>query len=142
MYKLAPRIFYSLVAALVVLLFALMVVPVAKAQTPPTMNVGLSWAAPTQYVDGTAIGPDELTAFGILCGTSAADLSMSVSVGPTVLSYSRAALIDDFALEFGPTYFCALTATTSNGLTSARSAVVSFRLEDTRVPAAPVLTVE
>lgn len=141
MTKLAERLYIAIVGTF--LLFMLSVaVTTAQAQDVPVMNVGIRWAAPTQYVDGPPILPGELTAFTILCGSSASDLAMSVTVGPTVLSYSRDDMIANFGLAFDTTYFCALTATTSNGLTSARSTMVSFQVVDTRVPGAPTLFVE
>lgn len=141
MTKLADRLYIAIVGTF--LLFMLSVaVTTAQAQDVPVMNVGIRWAAPTQYTDGTPIPADGLAAFTILCGSSSSDLSQSVTVGPTVLSYSRGDMITNFGLAFETTYFCALTATASNGLTSARSSVVSFQVVDTRVPGAPTLFVE
>lgn len=114
----------------------------ASAQTPPVMEVGINWGAPTEYTDGTPIAPGDLSLYTILCGSSAGDLSMSVTVPGTVTSYSRAELLANMGLAFGTPYFCALTATTANGLTSARSATVSFVIQDVRVPSAPVLSVQ
>lgn len=140
--KMAERIYAAILCTFLLFMLSVALTTTASAQEVPTMNVGIRWAAPTQYTDGTPIPAGGLAAYTILCGSTAADLSMTVAVGPTVLTYSRGDMITNFGLNFGPTYFCALTATATNGLTSARSAVVSFKVEDTRVPGAPVLTVE
>jgi amino acid permease len=134
MFSSARRVLASVVLALFTV--------TAFAQTPPVMQTQLRWAGPTQYTDGTPILSGDLTSFTILCGTSAANLAQSVSVPGEATTYSRQQFIDNFAMSFGVVYFCALTATTSNGLTSARSATVSFSLQDTRVPGVPTLTVE
>jgi hypothetical protein len=125
----------------VFLLMALVAVA-AQAQTTPVMNTGLSWAAPTQYTDGSAIPSGGLTNYTILCGTTAANLAQTVTVPATVTSYSRAQMLQNFSMAFNTVYYCALTVTASNGQTSARSSTVSFTIQDTRTPNPPVLSVQ
>jgi len=121
-------------------LIALLLPLALFAQTPPVMNIGLFWIAPTEYVDGTPIGPGELTKFTVRCGTSASALNLVADVPPTSTSYSRGELVA-LGLPFGVGY-CNLTATTSNGLTSAPSQTAAFNIEDRRVPEAPGLSVQ
>jgi Putative Ig domain len=86
----------------------------------PTGQVGsatLSWAAPTQNTDGSAL--TNLAGFVIAYGTSAGSLSQSIKVtNPSVSTY----VID--SLPAG-TYYFAVKAYTANGAESGLSSVVS-----------------
>jgi hypothetical protein len=126
----------------VVFLLLAMFTVVAQAQTTPVMSTGLSWSAPTQYTDNTPIPSGGLSNYTILCGASSTNLNQTVTVPATTTSYSRAQMLQNFAMNYGTVYFCALTVTATNGLTSARSATVSFTIQDTRIPKPPVLSVQ
>jgi hypothetical protein len=117
----------------------------AIAQTPPTMNVGISWVPPSQYTDGSALNPaTDLTGYNVLCATTSAPSSYPLShmVSNTATSVSRAELVGALGLEFGTTYYCVLRAIATNTKTSNRSNEVSFVLVDERTPGAPVLSVQ
>jgi outer membrane biosynthesis protein TonB len=83
---------------------------------PVTGSATLSWAPPTERVDGSAIGT--ISSYRIYYGRDPANLDQSVNVSGGLTSY----FIDN--LEEGTWYF-AVTATCTDGLESARSAVVS-----------------
>ena len=112
------------------------------AQTPATMNTGLSWSGPTQYTDGTALPAADLDKYTIKCGTAAGAYTLSMDTAGTVTSRTKAQLITGMGLNLAQTYFCVLTVTTKNGLTSANSATVAFLIPDQRAPKAPTPVVQ
>jgi hypothetical protein len=63
------------------------------AQTPPVMNVGLSWSAPTHYTNGVPIAPGELKNYTVLCGPTSQNLSLTANVAASQTTYSRGELI-------------------------------------------------
>ncbi len=87
------------------------------APPPPVLgDATLSWTPPTERVDGTPIGT--ISSYRIYYGRDPANLDQSVNVSGGVTTY----FIDN--LTQGTWYF-AVTATCSDGLESARSAMVS-----------------
>jgi hypothetical protein len=97
-------------------------ITVAAAPTPPTQTTAtLKWAAPTQNTDGSAI--TNLSGYVISYGMSATALSQTVSIGnPAITSYTVQ------NLSTGTWYF-AVSATESDGTSSALSAVVSKTIQ-------------
>ena len=104
----------------------------------------ITWVAPSQYTDGSSLPPAELASYELLCATVSAPstypLSMVVPGDQTVVTKEQA--VQGLGLEFGVTYYCAVTATATNTMTSARSNEVNFTVEDLRQPQAPVLRLE
>lgn len=93
--------------------FSITVVAAAAASGSAT----LSWAAPTENTDGSAL--TDLTGYRIYYGTSADDLGMSVSIdNPSISTY----VIEN--LTSGTWYF-AMVATNSKGYDSSLSQVAS-----------------
>jgi hypothetical protein len=92
--------------------------PFTVTVTPsPSSSVTLSWAAPTQNTDGSAL--TNLTGYIIYYGNTASTLNQSVTLNsPGVLTY----VITDLAA--GSWYF-AVKAVSSSGVESALSAVAS-----------------
>jgi hypothetical protein len=128
---------------------ALLAAGVSQAQTP-VMNVGLSWTAPTQRTDGSALAPGDITGYRILCGPTSnpSPYPLIHNVGP-VTSFSKEDLIAVFSLERETVYYCALRTLAMCGTsscTSARSGEVSFVIPAETVPqlppAPPTLTVQ
>jgi hypothetical protein len=126
---------YALAFALSMFAFA------AAAQTPPIMQHGISYADPTQYTDGSTLPASDIAERRLFCGTNPNQLSMDM-LAPAGGKITKEEIIDAFNLGFTTRYYCALRVTAINGFHSANSAVVSFTLQDIRVPKAPTLTVE
>lgn len=93
--------------------FAITVQPVAASGTAT-----LSWQAPTQYTDGTALPASELAAYRIYRGTSPVSLTRVAEVDGRALTFTVQ------QLPAGTHYF-AITAVTEAGAESALSAVGS-----------------
>ncbi|HEY3784728.1 MAG TPA: fibronectin type III domain-containing protein [Steroidobacteraceae bacterium] len=89
----------------------------APLPSPSTSNVTLSWTAPTQNTDGSAL--TDLHGFKIYYGTDATQLTNAVALPFGLATY----VIDN--LPVGATYYFAVTAVTANGAESALSTVVS-----------------
>ncbi|HWL62529.1 MAG TPA: putative Ig domain-containing protein [Steroidobacteraceae bacterium] len=83
-----------------------------------TGSATLSWQAPVQYTDGSQLAPSSLGAFRIYRGTSASNLSRVAEVDGQATSF----VVQN--LPAGTHYF-AVTAVTTAGAESARSAVGS-----------------
>lgn len=110
-------------------LTAVSVVPtfsIAAPSVPTVATVGLSWTAPTQNADGTAL--TDLKGYNVYQGATAASLVKVGTIALPALSYTTA------ALPAGTFYF-AVTAFNSANVESAQSAVVSATL--TTPPPAP-----
>src|SRR5262249_40767275 len=92
--------------------------PFTVTVTPsPSSSVTLSWAAPTQNTDGSAL--INLTGYIIYYGNTASTLNQSVTLkSPGVLTY----VISDLAAG---TWYFAVKAVSSSGVESALSAVAS-----------------
>jgi hypothetical protein len=84
----------------------------------PTGTAALSWQAPTQYTDGTALPGNELDAYRIYGGTSAGSLSPIAEVDSGTMDFTVQ------ALPSGTHYF-AVTAVSVSGVESAMSGVGS-----------------
>ncbi len=85
--------------------------------SPSTGSATLSWEAPTENTNGTAL--TDLSGFRIYYGTDATHLTTCVTLtNPGLLIY----IID--SLPVGATYFFAVTTMTADGQESARSAIV------------------
>jgi hypothetical protein len=114
--------------------------------TPADTQALLSWTAPTQYTDGTALLAADLAAFRVYQGASASTLARVAEVVGTARGATRT------GLAAGSNYF-AVTAVTVAGAESGLSEVglkvattggtVSASSSTTaRLPSAPVLTVQ
>jgi Fibronectin type III domain len=93
-----------------------------SAPTPPptasTSNVTISWSAPTENTNGTAL--TDLAGFKIYYGTNASSLTNSIVISSTgLLTY----VVD--GLTVGTTYYFGVTAVASKGTESAMSSVVA-----------------
>jgi hypothetical protein len=84
----------------------------------PTGTAALSWQAPTQYTDGTALPGNELDAYRIYGGTSAGSLNPIAEVDSGTMNFTVQ------ALPSGTHYF-AVTAVSDSGVESAMSEVGS-----------------
>lgn len=92
-------------------------IQVTAAATPQNGSATISWVAPTENTDGSAL--TDLSGFVIAYGTTAGSLNKSVTVAnPSVSTY----VID--SLPAG-TYFFAIKAVTSGGAESGLSSVAS-----------------
>lgn len=68
-----------------VILLALLLLPsVALARYSATIE----WIAPTTYVDGTALAPEEILSFEILYGTESGNYTNSVTVSGTAREFT------------------------------------------------------
>jgi hypothetical protein len=86
--------------------------------TAATSSATLTWVAPTEYTDGTAL--TNLAGFKIYYGTDAAELTSTILLSsPGLLTY----VID--GLPVGTRYYFAVTAMTRSGLEGVESAEVS-----------------
>ena len=86
--------------------------------TPSTGNATLSWSAPSENSDGSAL--TDLGGFKIYYGGALSQLTNTITLtNPGLLTYVLA------ELPSGTTYYFAVTAVTRTGVESARSDVVS-----------------
>jgi fibronectin type 3 domain-containing protein len=93
----------------------------APLPTPSTSNVTLSWMAPTENTNGSAL--TDLGGYKIYYGTSPKELNKLVALSnPGLQTY----VIDGLAV--GVMYYFAVTATATDGTESAQSAVVSMNI--------------
>jgi hypothetical protein len=92
--------------------------PTSPPPAPGTSNVTLSWVAPTENTNGTAL--TDLGGYKIYYGTSPKELTDQVVVSNTGL---QTYVID--GLTVGTTYYFTIVATATDGMESAQSAVVS-----------------
>jgi hypothetical protein len=93
----------------------------APLPTPGTSNVTLSWMAPTENTNGSAL--TDLGGYKIYYGTSPKQLDQLVALSnPGLQTY----VIDGLAV--GVMYYFAVTATATDGTESAQSAVVSMNI--------------
>ena len=93
----------------------------APLPTPGTSNVTLSWMAPTENTNGSAL--TDLGGYKIYYGTSPKQLDQLVALSnPGLQTY----VIDGLAV--GATYYFSITATATDGTESAQSAVVSMNI--------------
>jgi hypothetical protein len=93
----------------------------APLPTPSTSNVTLSWMAPTENTNGSAL--TDLGGYKIYYGTSPKQLDQLVALSnPGLQTY----VIDGLAV--GVMYYFAVTATATDGTESAQSAVVSMNI--------------
>lgn len=83
-----------------------------------TGSASLSWQAPVQYTDGSPLAASSLGAFRIYRGTSASNLSRVAEVDARATSF----VVQGLAAG---THYFAVTAVTTDGTESARSAVGS-----------------
>jgi hypothetical protein len=91
---------------------------VSPLPTATTSNATLSWTAPTENTNGTAL--TDLRGYKIYYGTSAKELNEVVALSsPGIQTY----VVD--GLSVGVTYYFAIAAMASDGTESAQSAVVS-----------------
>jgi hypothetical protein len=92
--------------------------PKAKQAAPaPTGSATVTWTPPTLNMDGSTA--TDITGFRIYYGTSASDLAQSVDVtSSTVTSYTVTGLATG-------TYYFAVSAVNSAGVTSRRTNLVS-----------------
>jgi hypothetical protein len=90
--------------------------------TPPTQgSATLAWAAPVQNTDGSAIA--NLSGYVISYGTSPSTLTQTVTVSdPTTTSYTIQSLV-------AGTWYFAVSAVESGGVSSALSSVVSTTIQ-------------
>jgi Fibronectin type III domain len=92
--------------------------PASPLPTATSSNATLSWAAPTENTNGTAL--TDLRGYRIYYGTSAKELNQVVALSsPGIQTY----VVD--GLSVGVTYYFAIAAMASDGTESAQSAVVS-----------------
>ena len=97
----------------------------------PTIYAGearVSWTAPTQRVDGTAL--DNLAGYRVLWGTASRDYIQSAVVTVPTTTYTVTDLPEG-------THYFAVTAFDADGLESAYSAEVSKVIQGTTVPPIP-----
>jgi hypothetical protein len=95
--------------------------PSAPLPTPTTSNVTLSWVAPTENTNGSAL--TNLEGYRIYYGTSPKQLSeLIVLSSPGLQTY----VID--GLTIGVTYYFTIAAMATDGIESAQSAVVSMNI--------------
>ena len=96
-------------------------ITVAAASSPSVGSATLNWSAPTQNTDGTSI--TNLSGYVISYGMSASGLSQTVSItNPSTTSYTVQNLGQG-------TWYFAVSATESDGNTSALSSVVSKTIQ-------------
>ena len=90
--------------------------------TPPTQgSATLAWAAPVQNTDGTAI--TNLSGYVITYGSSPSSMTQTVTVSdPTATSYTIQSLV-------AGTWYFAVSAVESGGVSSALSSVVSTTIQ-------------
>lgn len=136
--RLAERVYFGIVAG--IMLFLAMVA-ITHAQEAPVMEEGLTWSAPTQYTDGSPIAPGELEQMNLYCGTDPQTMPQDIYIAPDRTHMDKADLIAQFDIRLNTTYYCLMTATTTNGLTSDFSEAVSFIVPDNRVPESPRINV-
>ena len=98
-----------------VAVLAVSLIPVVTS-IPTTATVGLSWTAPTQNSDGSAL--TDLKGFNIYQGTSPTALAKVGTANAGVSAYATAPLVPG-------TYYFAVTSFNSANVESAQSAVVS-----------------
>lgn len=125
-----------------ILMFVVALLGAGVSYAQQAMNERLRWGAPTEYTDGTAIAPGDLTSYTISCGSQSGNYILTMTVPGDTTQATRDELMASMGLVLGANYHCAVQATTANQLTSAYSNEVFFTLPDTRVPNAPVLTIE
>ena len=89
---------------------------IGSAQLNGTGFAKVSWTPPTEREDGTALGG--IDHYTIYYGTSSSNLDQSVRVDGTLTSHQVEELGNG-------TWYFAVTATSSDGLQSAKSAVAS-----------------
>ena len=121
------------------IVFALLMGMVTVVFAQATMNVGISYQDPTQYVDNSPLPPEEIQNRTLACGTATGNY-ITTMVAPAGGQIAKELIFTQLALAYNTEYFCAMTVTTDNGLTSAYSAEVNFIVEDQRVPQPPVLS--
>lgn len=111
---------------------------------PADTSARLSWTAPTQYTDGTALPSGDLAAYRIYHGTSASNLTLHATVPAPALTYTHTGLSTG-------THYWAASAVVQSGAESARSATVSKAIAAAQtasasvrvaIPGAPTLTVQ
>jgi hypothetical protein len=91
----------------------------APLPTPSTANATLSWVAPTENTNGSAL--TDLSGYKIYYGTTRTQLTSAVTVAtPGVSTY----VVE--GLPVGTTYYFAITALASDGTESALSSVASL----------------
>jgi len=96
-------------------------VAAAANPTPTQGSATLSWAAPAQNTDGSAI--TNLSGYVISYGTSPSALTQTVTVSsPTATSYTIQSLV-------AGTWYFAVSAVESGGVSSALSSVVSTTIQ-------------
>ena len=96
-------------------------ITVAAAAAPTEGTATLSWAAPTQNTDGTSI--TNLTGYTIAYGTSASALTQTVTVsGASATTYTVQNLV-------AGTWYFAISAVETGGISSALSSVVSTTIQ-------------
>lgn len=138
----SPRLWKLAGIGVGILLVFWLVIGVAKAQEAVPMNTGLTWTAPTQYVTGEPILAGELLSYSLECGTASGSYDRFVQTGALVQAATKDQLVAVMGLVINQDYYCAVSATTTNGLTSAFSGEVFFVIPDTRRPNPPVLSLE
>ena len=111
----------AVIALLMMTMTALYLAPTAASAAQAT----LSWSAPTTYTDGTPLSG--LSGYTVHAGTTAGNYSQHISVGNTT-NYTMASLND------GTTYYFAVSAIDTSGISSKVSNEVSFT---TPVPPPP-----
>lgn len=92
--------------------------PSAPLPAPTTSNVTLSWVAPTENTNGSAL--TDLGGYKIYYGTSPKELTDQIVLSNAGL---QTYVID--GLTVGTTYYFTIVATATDGMESAQSAVVS-----------------
>lgn len=125
-----------------ILMFVVALLAAGLSYAQQALNDRLSWQAPTEYTDGSAIAAGDLVSYTISCGSQSGNYVLTMVVPGDTTQATRDELMASMGLMLGANYYCALQATTANELTSAYSNEVFFNLPDTRVPNAPVLTIE
>jgi hypothetical protein len=92
--------------------------PASPLPTPGTSNATLSWRAPTENTNGSAL--TDLTGYKLYYGTAPGQLTSTIALSnPGLLTY----VID--GLTVGVTYYFAVAAVASDGMESALSDVAS-----------------
>lgn len=101
--------------------FTITIAAAATSPTPTTGTATLSWAAPVQNTDGSAI--TNLSGYVISYGTSASALTQTVTVtDPTTTSFTIQSLV-------AGTWYFAVSAVETGGVSSALSSVVSTTVQ-------------
>jgi hypothetical protein len=95
--------------------------PFSRLPTASTGNATLSWSAPSENTNGSAL--TDLGGFKIHYGTAPTELTNTIALtNPGLLTYVLT------ELPTGTTYYFAVIAVTTSGVESAPSPVVSTRI--------------